>query len=135
MSGQSKGLLNMAITEKKLNPPGDIAELRKAAGLWLRGKRETAGLSQRELAIKVGFEYYTFISQIESGRGRVPAERYEKYAKAFQMSARDFAMTMLRFNDPHTYRMIFEGTDQTNSVSEVNRLEERLRLIEAKLSD
>lgn len=125
----------MAITDKKVSNPGDVAELRKEAGLWLRGKRESVGLSQRELAIEVGFEYYTFISQIESGRGRVPAERYEKYAEAFRMSPRDFALTMLRFNDPHTYRMIFGSDVQPNSNSDVNRLEERLRLIEARLSD
>jgi transcriptional regulator with XRE-family HTH domain len=127
--------MSMAITDKKISSLGDIAELRKEAGLWLREKRERAGFSQRELAIKVGFEYYTFISQIESGRGRVPAERYEKYAKAFRMAPRDFAMAMLRFNDPHTYRMIFESDMQPNANSDVTRLEERLRLIEARLSD
>jgi transcriptional regulator with XRE-family HTH domain len=125
----------MAITDKKISSPSDVAELRKEAGLWLRERRETAGLSQRELAIKVGFEYYTFISQIESGRGRVPAERYEKYAKAFRMSPRDFALAMLRFNDPHTYRMIFGEDAQPSPNSDVTRLEERLRLIEARLLD
>lgn len=51
----------MTLAGKRVSSPGDIAELRKEAGLWLRGKREAVGLSQRELAIKVGFEYYTFI--------------------------------------------------------------------------
>jgi len=125
----------MAIAEQKLRQPDDITELRKQAGRWLREKREASGLSQRDLALKVGFEYYTFISQIESGRGRVPAERYENYAKAFHMAPRDFALTMLRFNDPHTYRMIFGSDAQPHSGSDVNKLEERLRLIEAKLSN
>lgn len=125
----------MTIADKKISNPGDIAELRKEAGTWLRGRREAVGLSQRELAVKVGFEYYTFISQIEAGRGRVPAERYEEYAKAFHMPPRDFALTMLRFNDPHTYRMIFGSGTQPNPNSDVHRVEERLRLIEAKLSD
>jgi transcriptional regulator with XRE-family HTH domain len=125
----------MALTDRGTVGSNDVAELRKEAGLWLREKREAVGLSQRELAIKVGFEYYTFISQIESGRGRVPAERYERYAKAFRMSPRDFALTMLRFNDPHTYRMIFESDVQPKPESDVTRLEERLRLIEARLLD
>jgi transcriptional regulator with XRE-family HTH domain len=125
----------MALTDRRTAGSNDVAELRKEAGLWLRAKRESAGLSQRELAIKVGFEYYTFISQIESGRGRVPAERYEKYAEAFRMSPRDFALTMLRFNDPYTYRMIFESDVQPRPESDVTRLEERLRLIEARFLD
>ena len=51
----------------------DTAELRKQAGKWLRLRREKLGLSQRELAKRVKIDYYTFISQIEAGRGRVPA--------------------------------------------------------------
>jgi len=46
--------------------------LRREAGIWLKELREARGLSQRDLANLVGVEYYTFISQIESGRGRIP---------------------------------------------------------------
>ncbi|HBT68115.1 MAG TPA: XRE family transcriptional regulator, partial [Agrobacterium sp.] len=41
----------------------EAAALRREAGLWLKEKREALGMSQRELAVKVGIEYYTFISQ------------------------------------------------------------------------
>ena len=43
-------------------------ELREKAGIWLRTRRENLGLSQRVLADRVNMEYYTFISQIESGK-------------------------------------------------------------------
>ena len=51
-------------------------ELRGQAGSWLRELREKRGLSQRQLANKVSAEYYTFISQLETGRGRIPLDRY-----------------------------------------------------------
>ncbi len=39
-------------------------ELRNQAGQWLRDLREKRGLSQRDLAAKIGADYYTFISQL-----------------------------------------------------------------------
>ena len=56
--------------------------LRKEAGRWLRELREKRGLSQRELAHKVGAEIYTLISQLEQGRGRIPPDRYLVWADA-----------------------------------------------------
>ncbi len=85
----------------------EMGALRREAGAWLREKREAAGLSQRELAGRVGIEYYTFISQIEAGRGRVPAERYEAYAHAVGVPPRDFVKIMMRYNDPITYAILF----------------------------
>lgn len=83
-------------------------DLRLQAGTWLRAMREEAGLSQRELAEKVGALYYTFISQIESGKGRIPPERYESWAEALGLDAREFSIRMLSFYEPTTYRLIFE---------------------------
>jgi DNA-binding XRE family transcriptional regulator len=48
--------------------------LRQEAGRWLKAAREAAGLTQAELAQRVGLRYYTFVSQVESGLGRVPIE-------------------------------------------------------------
>jgi transcriptional regulator with XRE-family HTH domain len=114
-----------------------VLKLRQESGKWLRGKREAAGLSQRQLAEKVGFEFYTFVSQIESGRGRVPPERYGAYAVALDVPAREFAMSMMRYNDPITYSMIFDNPQAAGerSPAVVSDLEERLRRLEAKLGD
>jgi transcriptional regulator with XRE-family HTH domain len=59
--------------------------LRKEAGRWLRNLREKRGLSQRELARKVGAEVYTLISQLEHGRGRIPPDRYLVWAEALEI--------------------------------------------------
>ena len=63
-----------------------VQQLRREGGRWLRQCREAAGLSQRELAQLVGAEYYTFISQLETGRGRIPPDRYHIWAEALKIS-------------------------------------------------
>ncbi len=87
-------------------------DLRVHAGAWLRARREECNLSQRELAERVGALYYTFISQIEAGRGRIPADRYGAWAEALGIAPRTFAIHMLKFYEPTTYALIFgDGED------------------------
>jgi transcriptional regulator with XRE-family HTH domain len=83
-------------------------ELRREGGRWLRQCRENAGLSQRQLAQLVGAEYYTFISQLETGRGRVPPDRYYDWAKALNIQPREFVQNILRFYDPVTFEILFK---------------------------
>ncbi|MTK63980.1 MAG: helix-turn-helix transcriptional regulator [Methanobacterium sp.] len=85
----------------------DVQKLRKDAGKWLKELRESAGLTQRQLAERVGVEYYTFISQLEVGRGRIPPDRYERWAAALHMRPADFVKQLMRFYDPETYRLLF----------------------------
>ncbi len=85
----------------------DVQGLRREAGRWLKELRENQGLSQRELAAQVGVEYYTFVSQLEVGRGRIPPDRYELWAKALGMDAADFVKHLMQYYDPETYRLLF----------------------------
>lgn len=124
----------MATNYHKYKEGSESAELRKQAGLWLRDKREAAGLSQRQLANALGFDYYTFISQIESGKGKLPSEHFQAYAKAVNVEPREFALSMLRSYDPHTYKLLFDGQSSGGN-SGMASLEERLRKLEARLAD
>lgn len=81
---------------------------RADAGIWLRGIRDDAGVSQKELARILGFEYYTFISQLENGRGRIPANKYREYAEALGVDGKVFAKSLLKFYEPFIYSMLFE---------------------------
>jgi len=96
----------------------EVLELRREAGRWLRQLREAQGLSQRNLADLVGAEYYTFVSQLESGRGRIPPDRYLQWAKALGVEPRQFVETLMRYYDPVTHAILFENDNvvETGSV-------------------
>lgn len=85
-----------------------VQDLRREGGRWLKELRERAGLSQRQLAVKVGAEHYTFISQLETGRGRISPERYLDWAEALDVEPRAFVRTILRYYNPVTYQILFD---------------------------
>jgi transcriptional regulator with XRE-family HTH domain len=65
-------------------------------------------MSQIELADVLGLKYYTFISQVENGFGRVPTESIEVWAHALRQEPSAFAKTLLSYYDPEMYRLLFE---------------------------
>jgi transcriptional regulator with XRE-family HTH domain len=82
--------------------------LRKQAGAWLQQMRKAAGLSQIELAARLGLRYYTFVSQVENGFGRVPIETMERWALALDIAPAEFARRLLVYYDPELHRLLFE---------------------------
>jgi transcriptional regulator with XRE-family HTH domain len=93
----------------------EVQKLRREGGRWLKEQRERAGLSQRRLAELVGAEYYTFISQLETGRGRIPPDRYLDWARALQIEPREFVKQIMRFYDPVTYAILFCSPDNSSA--------------------
>ena len=85
-------------------------ELRNEAGRWLRELRETRGLTQRELAAKVGCKHYTFISGLEGGRGRIPPDRYIAWAEALKLDPQEFVYRLMSYYDPVTFGILFRET-------------------------
>ncbi len=120
----------------------DVVKLRQAAGAYLRSLREAAGLSQRNLAKAVGIEHYTFISQIESGRGRVPPAQMSDWAAALGVSSREFAINLMRYYDPLTFELIFTeevvgkllAGDTAKSPDNAQDLEARIAKLETLLA-
>jgi transcriptional regulator with XRE-family HTH domain len=72
-------------------------KLQREAGNWLRQLRESRGLSQRELAKIVDAEYYTLISQLEHGRGRIPPDRYLLWADALGVEPHEFIRELISY--------------------------------------
>ena len=101
------------MAEKKAEKvPDPMKRLRRRAGQWLKSKRNAVDLTQKDLAKELGLEYYTFISQIESGHGRVPSSLYERWAAGLQIPGPDFARKMLEFYDPHAFQALgFESAE------------------------
>ena len=90
--------------QKRVAKPKQITrqQRRKEAGLWLRRLREERGLSQRELADKVGVEVYTLISQLEGGRGLIPQDRQLLWADALEAEPREFVRRLASYYNPRT---------------------------------
>jgi transcriptional regulator with XRE-family HTH domain len=91
--------------------PQKTRELRLAMGRWLRDLREAKGLSQRELARQLNLDYYTFISQLENGRGKIPCSRYTEWAEALGVDPKVFVQNILCFTEPQTYEILFGKAD------------------------
>ncbi|RDC75007.1 XRE family transcriptional regulator [Rhodovulum sp. 12E13] len=88
--------------------PEAAKEQRAALGHWLKKLREERGLSQRDLADRLSLDYYTFISQLENGRGRIPVHRYAEWAQALGVEQRQFVKTLLFYYEPTTYSILFD---------------------------
>ena len=86
----------------------EAKQLRIQAGGWLKELRAAAGLSQIQLAQILGFKYYTFISQVENGFGRVPTESLEAWARALGAEPSSFARKLLSYYEPELHRLLFE---------------------------
>eukprot|EP00581_Thalassiosira_minuscula_P036882 CAMPEP_0184452450 /NCGR_PEP_ID=MMETSP0740-20130409/12879_1 /TAXON_ID=385413 /ORGANISM="Thalassiosira miniscula, Strain CCMP1093" /LENGTH=120 /DNA_ID=CAMNT_0026823345 /DNA_START=47 /DNA_END=409 /DNA_ORIENTATION=+ len=85
-------------------------DARAELGSWLRTLREAQGLSQRQLADTLDLDYYTFISQLETGRGKIPSARYRDWAKALKQEPKAFMTILLSYYEPEAYEMLFGDT-------------------------
>ena len=90
------------------NAVPEARKLRKLAGDWLKQRRADAELSQADLAARLGLKYYTFISQVENGFGRVPSESMEAWARAIGIAPGAFARHLLSYYDPDLHRLLFK---------------------------
>ena len=93
------------------NAAPEAKQQRKLAGGWLKELRAAAGLSQIQLAGRLGLKYYTFVSQVENGFGRVPTESMEAWALALGQNPQAFARRLLSYYDPELHRLLFEVTE------------------------
>jgi transcriptional regulator with XRE-family HTH domain len=97
---------------QRLSSP-EVQERRRDGGKWLRELREARGLSQRQFAELTGSEYYTFISQLETGRGRIPPDKYRLWAEVLGIDAKLFVRKLMSYYDPVTHDILFG--DQSNA--------------------
>ena len=108
-------------TSHPLQGRPDAAQLRKAAGKYLKKLREDAGLTQQEASAKLGLKYYTLISQVEIGKTGFPQERLKAYAKLLGVDRKQFGVKMMEFYAPDLWDLQYgpedspedEGTSST----------------------
>lgn len=96
----------------------DTKERRRAAGAYIAKLRVARDLSQLALANRLGFAYYTFISQVENGHARVPPKAISDWAAALEVDERSFAKTLLRCYEPETFVAIFGQSSESEADEE-----------------
>jgi transcriptional regulator with XRE-family HTH domain len=89
-------------------PAPEAKESRREAGTWLAELRTRAGLSQMQLAEKLGLKYCTFIAQVENGHGCVPTECMRAWAEALGVEPSEFARHLVAHYDPELHRLLFD---------------------------
>jgi len=94
-----------------LKSPIQERDPRVDLGGWLKSLREGRGMSQRQLATHLSLDYYTFISQLENGRGKIPPSRYLDWAAALKQEPRSFVKKLMSHYDPATYDILFDDRD------------------------
>lgn len=94
-----------------LKSPTQDRDPRVDLGGWLKSLREDRGMSQRQLATHLSLDYYTFISQLENGRGKIPPSRYLDWATALKQEPRSFVKKLISHYDPATYDILFDDRD------------------------
>ena len=83
--------------------------LRRRGGDWLMGLRETAGLSQRQLAGQVG-ESFAAVARLEAGVGDdIPSYEYYAWASALGLPSKAFVRELMRYYEPATFEILFGG--------------------------
>src|SRR3954468_5327280 len=97
----------MYTNAQKLSAP-ETQELRREAGKLLKHLREKAGHSQRSFSAEIESPSYTFVSQIETGRSRVPPNQIRVWANAYDIEARSFLQMIMRYYDPESFAVLFE---------------------------
>ena len=81
----------------------------KAGGRWLQQLRNQAGLSQLDLAVRLGIKHYSYVSQIETGLSRPPMSKLQAWAKSLDVDPTEFAEQFISFYEPELYLMLKNG--------------------------
>ncbi len=102
----------------------DHKELRRYLGTWLKKKRDEAGLTQTELAKKLGLKLHTSVSQVENGIGRIPQSLYHRWAFELGIDAEVFAITVIEHMEPGLYAMMGNRSKCCKPLSERDDLDD-----------
>ena len=86
-------------------------ERRRGFGQRMKRVREDLQMTQLDMANATDQTYFTFISQVESGKAKIPTRDLSKWAKALKLDTYEFAKSYLKAVDQHLFEAIFEKDD------------------------
>lgn len=78
-------------------------------GALIKDLRKAAGLTQHDMAKLVGQDYFTMISQVETGRVRIPPSDTKLWADTLGVDAQAFAKECVRCYETELYFLAIYG--------------------------
>lgn len=76
-------------------------------------RRQELALTQTELAKRLGYRNVNFISQVESGKSKVPLEKVIEIARALDIDSRWFAERLLHERYPNLSAVLLQDHAST----------------------
>lgn len=89
----------------------------------MKEARLRAGFTQKALAVALGIEYYTMVSQMELGYISIPPSLWVSIAQCLGMDQSRWVLRCLDEYQPEVYRALF----QSRSISEVGTILDTMR--------
>lgn len=86
---------------------GNMKEDSSQSGDYLQKCRSKNKLLQRDISDALGYETHTYISALENGHETLPLIRYPEYCAMVKANPRRFARTMLKYDYPQIFEMIW----------------------------
>jgi transcriptional regulator with XRE-family HTH domain len=107
----------------------DVLQRRQIAGRILKQLRQRAGLTQQQLATKVGLKYLSFVSQLETGESALPAERIPALAEHLAIDVRALGLLMAFGRRSEGYWRTLTGRPRPENLSLADLLDAHRRLM------
>ncbi len=82
-------------------------DLRVSFGTWLTQLRKSKRLTQKALAEQLGEYPPVFISQVETGRLRIPDRLVPKYCACLEQEPQIFVKEVLRHYEPDIFDLLY----------------------------
>lgn len=110
--GAHKRTRSLEVTHRLVEKQTKVdRDRRRRMGQIIKALREREGMTQIEMAKAVGQEYFTFISQVETGQSKIPSRDIAIWARALAVQAEDLAKECLKHYDPLLFETLFPGED------------------------
>ncbi|GLQ07496.1 helix-turn-helix domain-containing protein [Sneathiella chinensis] len=77
------------------------------AGAYIKGLRQKVEMTQVEVNKFIGFPHYTTYSNIESGRMKLAADKFEPTARALGVDLFEFTRRLSSYYYPDLYHILF----------------------------
>ena len=94
-----------------------VEEKRKRFGQLIKSLRQTAQLTQHDVAVHLDYKYLSFVSQLETGKQRIPPQDIKSFALLYGVDIHAFAKECVRAYESENYfKCIYKETDRGNDL-------------------